>query len=361
MYILNQSYKFLFVTASTGGHIFPILSVASKLREKGHQIHWVISGSTLEKETLSSHNFTYSKLPVGRLRKGVFFLERFTTILLLPFYFIRSYTIIKKYQPDMVMASGGAVSGPILLTSSLLKYRTCIWELNAVSGFTNKILSSFVHKIFICFDSVIRYYPKKQCIQTLFPVRDDIIQQNQIERSPDGYSHLLVIGGSQGAHTINKVVLDMIQNEDMRTWKVIHQTGEKDFPSIQSIYEGKENLECQSFYKNIAENYQWADIVICRAGASTLAELSAIGKAVITIPLSTASDNHQLENAISLYKKSAVELIEEKDLTASALFEKIMSIHGMKKKNLEESIKKNYSQSHRSQIENELIRWIQES
>ena len=330
--------KFLMTAGSTGGHIFPILAVAEQLKNQGHEVHLVSSGSLMEKKALSG--FSTFVLSVGRLRKNVFFLERLKTLFFLPYYLLRALIIICRVKPDSVVGSGGAVSGPVLLMACLLRCKTIIWELNAVPGFANKILSLFVKNIFISFSSLEKYFPKKKCQLVSFPVRKEIQEKGSKKREPDGYSHLLVLGGSQGSHIINQAVLNMYSKEKTPTWKIRHQTGLKDFDSIQSVY--KDHVEYSPFYTDMGGCYQWADVVISRAGASTLAELSACGKAVIVVPLSSATDNHQLKNAQALFEKGAIEMILEEDLTGSLLFEKIMSLHGRKKRQLEENIKKFY-------------------
>ena len=348
---MSKDKKFLITAGSTGGHIFPILAVAEELKKQGHNVHIVSSGSKMEKKALS--DFPTSNLSIGRLRRSVSFLERLRTLFLLPYYLLRALFILLKVKPDKAIGSGGAVSGPVLLMACLLGYKTVIWELNAVPGFANKILSLFVKDIFIGFSSTEKHFPKKKCELISFPVRKEIQNTGSQKRESDGYSHLLILGGSQGSHLINQVVVDMYNKEKMETWKIRHQTGVEDFDSIQSMY--KDRIECSPFYKNMGNCYQWADVVMARAGASTLAELSACGKASIVIPLSSASDNHQLKNAQALFQVGAVEMILEEDLNGIRLFELIMSIHGKKKRELENNIKKLYDFDSLQKITNYLL------
>ncbi len=346
----KDKLQFLMTAGSTGGHIFPILAVVEELKKQGHGVYIVSTGSAMEKQALS--DFPTSTLSIGRLRRSVPFWERLRTFIFLPYYLFRAWFILLKVKPDRVIGSGGAVSGPVLLIACLLKYKTVIWELNAVPGFANKVLSLFVKDILIGFQSVEKYFPRKKYQLFSFPVRKEIQDKGSQIREPDGYSHLLVLGGSQGSHIINQAVVDMYSKEKMETWKIRHQTGAKDFNSIQSVYKGR--VECSPFYKDMKECYQWADIIIARAGASTLAELSACGKASIIIPLSSSSDDHQLKNAQALFEKGAIEIILEEDLSGSLLFEKIMSIYGKKKRKLEENIKKSYD----SQSLSKLIQYL---
>lgn len=331
---MNQKLNFLFVTGSTGGHIFPIIPLALELKRKGHNIFIISSGSLMEKKILNKNRLSFFSLPVGRLGKGVCFFERVCTIISLPFWILRSFYLILKLKPRWVIGTGGAVSGPVLLSACLLKPSTVAWELNAVSGLTNKILSRFVDYIFIQFEEVKKFFPKEKCLHFSLPVREGDFDK---KREPDGYFHLLVLGGSQGSHQINQAVLDMYNKEKLEIWKIRHQTGERDFSSVQSVYGDDDRIECRPFFENMGDCYIWADVVVCRAGAVTLAELSAYKKATIVIPLLTL-DQHQIKNALAL--SGAVEILSIENLTGEVLFESIMKINSYKKKRLEENIRK---------------------
>ena len=333
--------KFLLVTGTTGGHIFPLLFVAHALKEQGHDVHFLSTGSVMEKEILDKNSFPVDCLKVGRLRSGVSFFERISTIFLLPFYLLKSFFFILKIKPHVVIGVGGALSGPVLLMASWMRKRTMIWELNAVPGLANKILSFFVQHILICFSSAQEFFDKNKCVKVSFPVRRDLIQKGSQKREADGFSHLLILGGSQGSHKLNQVVMEMYNKESLETWKIYHQTGKKDFNSIQNLYSEKDR--CIPFIEDMGESYKWADVIISRGGASTLSELAACGKAVIIVPLDSSADQHQYKNALEFYQNRAIELISEKELTASLLFEKIMNIDSKKKRELESNIQKFYN------------------
>ncbi len=147
----SRKLKFVFTTGMTGGHIFPVLSLAYQLKKDGHKIYIVSSGSIMEKKVIDQKDFSIYTLKVSRLGKGVSFLERFKTICLLPYFMICSFFILRKIKPDIVMGSGGSVCGPVLLVGSWMGYFTAVWEFNVVCGLTNRILSLFVDQIFIHF------------------------------------------------------------------------------------------------------------------------------------------------------------------------------------------------------------------
>ena len=342
----NNSLKILLILGKTGGHIFPPLSLAKDAEREGYKVYIASSQSQAEKKALAGENFSVYTLPISRLRKGVFVLERIKSFFLLPYYFLRAFVLVLKLKPDVMVGCGGALSGPLILSGVILRSKTFIWELNAVFGWTNKILSSFVDRIFICFESAGKNFPEKKCVKVLFPVRENVRKKAKTPREPDGFSHLLILGGSQGSLKINQAALDMYRRGHLETWKIRHQTGERDFNSIQNIYnENKvgEKVECRPFFEDMGECYQWADLVISRSGASTLFELSAAKKAAIIIPLKSSPDNHQYLNALYFYEKKAIKLLTEEELNASSLLELIMNIYGKTKRELEENIGKLYS------------------
>lgn len=336
---VSKSLKILFVGGKTGGHIFPLLALASELQKDGHEVFFVTSGSVFENKYIQ--NIPTQVLKVGRLASGVSFLEKLKTVFLIPYFMIRSFFILKKINPNIVIGSGGSVSGPVLLVASLFNYRTALWEFNLNFGLTNRILSFFVDRIYVYFKESCQKTFQKKCFDFSLPVRESVSQVGSQKREPDGYFHILVLGGSQGARRINQLILEMYQQGLPENWKIIHQTGEVDCERIRSIYSRDEKIECLAFIENMGKHYQWADIVISRAGSGVLSELSACGKASLILPLQT-SDHHQFVNADYFFKKGAIEKAIEKDLTGEKLIELLMSLNGKKKRQLEERIKNLY-------------------
>ena len=335
----SKSYKFLLAGGKTGGHVFPLLTLAQDLKKEEHQVWFVSSGSSFEKKVLQ--DFPLFTLKVNRIARGVSFLERFQTLILIPYFMVRSFFILRKVQPDVVMGSGGSVSGPLLLVASLFKYPTVIWEFNYTFGLTNKILSFFVNRIFIHFEASRKKIFQKKYFVFSLPVRETIRKVGSQEREADGYFHVLILGGSQGAHQINQLVLEMYHKGLPQNWKILHQVGEKDFKPIRSIYGEDKQVECQPFIQDIGSAYKWADVVVSRAGSGVLSELSACGKASLIIPLQT-KDGHQYKNAEYYSKKGATLRVFEKDLSGEKLLNLIMNIHGKNKRQLEEKIQKLY-------------------
>ncbi len=224
-----------------------------------------------------------------------------------------------KIKPSLVLGTGGAVSGPILLAGFLLRKKTVIFEPNVVPGLTNRWLSHFVDMVIVVFNSTKAFFKTKKQIQFPFPVRSEmsrITLKDQLDGSNKSL-RVLVLGGSQGSFVINQVVSKVITSDT--GFSFVHQTGKKEFEYLKKLYSDFENVRVFSFLHKIHEFYEWADVVIGRAGTGTISELSATGRAGILVPLASSADNHQLKNAQDLERKSAVILIEESQFTVKRL------------------------------------------
>ncbi|MYE07663.1 MAG: UDP-N-acetylglucosamine--N-acetylmuramyl-(pentapeptide) pyrophosphoryl-undecaprenol N-acetylglucosamine transferase, partial [Oligoflexia bacterium] len=215
---------------------------------------------------------------------------------------------------------GGAVSGPLLLAAFLLRRKTIIFEFNVIPGLTNRWLSYIVNEVIFVFSATKEYFQSKAKKQTQFPfpIRS-AIGQVSIKNQPDYPLRILVLGGSQGSSVINKVVSGFIVSEDTSRFSFIHQAGERAFESLKKTYSECDNVRVFSFLHNIHEVYSWADVVIGRAGMGTIAEISAVGRAGILIPLASSADQHQLKNAQDLESQSAIICIKEENFNQEEL------------------------------------------
>lgn len=316
----TQIKKILIAAGGTGGHILPALSIADCLVsiDDTCQVHFVHGYSDLEKSIYSQSSFTCHRLSVGRLRKNVGRKEKWKTIFSLPIILLKALKLVIKVNPCLVLGMGGAVSGPVLLAAFLLRKKTVIFESNVVPGLTSRWLSRFVNEVIVVFDATKDFIRTKKCIRFPFPVRSQI-NKVAVKNHPDNPLRILVLGGSQGSSVINKVVSEIVIFDKALSFSFIHQTGEKEFEFFKKKYSDCENVKVFPFLLKMHEFYEWADIVIGRAGVGTIAELSASGRAGILIPLASSSDQHQLKNAQDLKKKTAVILIEEKDFNKETL------------------------------------------
>ena len=257
---------------------------------------------------------------MGRLRKNVSWAERIITCFSLSFVLLKALRIVIKVNPSLVIGTGGAVSGPVLLAGFLLRKRTLIFEFNIVPGLTNRFLSRIVDEAIVVFSSTKEYLKVKKQTVFPFPVRSRIARIS-MKNQNDSPLRVLVLGGSQGSAIINKVVSELVVSDEAHFFSFVHQTGEKEVESLERKYLGCGNVKIFSFLDNIHKVYEWADVVIGRAGIGTIAEISSAGRAGILVPLSSSADQHQLKNAQGLEKKSAIILIEEKDFTTEKLKE----------------------------------------
>jgi UDP-N-acetylglucosamine--N-acetylmuramyl-(pentapeptide) pyrophosphoryl-undecaprenol N-acetylglucosamine transferase len=232
-----------------------------------------------------------------------------------------------------VLGVGGYASGPLVLAAALCRIPTSIWEPNAHPGLTNRWLSRFVPKSLIVFESARAYLYSPEIILVGLPVRKEL--ESIPAREVDDQFHVLSFGGSQGAKAINDCLEKAVQEEPQWLHKgsLVHQTGSADYERIMAGYQKSVfDVKCFEYLFEMDKHYQWADVVVCRSGASTIAELCASGKASVLIPLPTAADDHQRKNALALVEQGAAILIEQKNLTSAKLNETLLQLQNSPEK-----------------------------
>lgn len=318
--------KALIAAGGTGGHIYPGIAVAKEIlrRDESSQILFVGTARGLETKIVPENGFQLSLIQSAGL-KNVGFVGKLRGLLILPKSFLEARRLIQDFAPDVVIGAGGYVSGPVLLTAALMRVPTLVMDSNALPGFTNRRLAPFVSKAALTFDAALPYFGKKGVV-TGNPVRREFFEVAPKERGD--VLNLLIFGGSQGARAINNAMaqaLSMLPSERLR---ITHQTGEADLDKIKSAYAASEfaSADVRPYISNMVDEFAEADLVICRAGATTCAELSAAGKAAIMIPLPTAADDHQRKNAEALVSAGAAKMILQKDLTGESLAREIKNL-----------------------------------
>ncbi|MBL7543519.1 MAG: undecaprenyldiphospho-muramoylpentapeptide beta-N-acetylglucosaminyltransferase [Bdellovibrionaceae bacterium] len=315
----------------TGGHIYPALTIAKAIQSLNPELHVEFVGTPegLESKIIPKAGFKITYISVGKLNYKGGFLKKIKTILQLPWAFVRSLALVIEKKPILVLGVGGYASGPFVLASSVLGIPTALWEPNAYPGMTNRILSRFVRKTFLVFEESRQKMKAKRIAVLGLPVREEIEKLNvaSLEKKENGKNfRILIFGGSQGARAINQCVSAMINKFEFQDVEIVHQTGPVDFQGVEASYQGKSQIKALEYLYDIENYYLWADLVICRAGASTLAELAAARKPSILVPLPSAADDHQKKNALSLVEKNAARMIEQKDLTPESLFNLIVEL-----------------------------------
>ena len=329
----EKKYKIIIAAGGTGGHIFPAIALAKRFRVDGHKVILAGTGNELEKKIFSEHDFETEYFE-SRL-KGSSTIKKFF-LSLRKNKEITSY--LEKNNPDLILGMGGYASSEFCLAA---QKKTCviIHEQNSIAGRTNRFLiinrsaNAAIEGLPDSFTSFIKFlmsYPD-DLVYLGNPVRDEILNiQKTLRPFPDKLKkpRILIMGGSQGARSINMAVPEAINllSKDL-PMEVIHDTGQNDFDVVNEKYiDFGIDAEVTSFNTNIEKAYEWADLLIGRAGAMTVSETSAIGLPSILIPFPYALDNHQLFNAQFLEKKGGALIIKDKDLNPKVLAAKIQSI-----------------------------------
>lgn len=316
--------KILIAAGGTGGHIYPGIAVAKEIlrRNENSTVKFVGTKRGLETKLVPQNGFELLTIDSAGL-KNVGFIGKLKGLFVLPKSFLEARSLIKSFKPDVVVGAGGYVSGPVLLTASLMRVPTLVMDSNALPGFTNRRLAPFVTKAALTFEEALKFFPKKGIV-TGNPVRKEFFEIEAKQRGAK--TNVLIFGGSQGARAINNAMADALEKLPADKLQITHQTGEFDFEKIKEIYSRSrfENADVRPYITNMVEEFAKADLVICRAGATTCAELAAAGKASIMIPLPTAADDHQRKNAEALQTAGAARMILQRDLTADSLASEIL-------------------------------------
>ncbi|HEX8118135.1 MAG TPA: undecaprenyldiphospho-muramoylpentapeptide beta-N-acetylglucosaminyltransferase, partial [Pyrinomonadaceae bacterium] len=259
-------------------------------------------------------------------RKNVGVAARVRGLLLLPKSFAAARRLIREFRPDVVVGAGGYVSGPVLLTAALMKVPTLVMESNAVPGFTNRRLARFVDAAAVSFDESLKYFRGKG-VNIGNPVRREFFEIERKERDPARFS-LLVFGGSQGARAINEALVAALPllERHKGVLSIVHQTGEADFEKVRAGYEAAGwtgRADVRKYIDDMVARFGESDLVVCRAGATTTAELIAAGKASLMVPFPFAADDHQRKNAEALEKAGASRMVLQQDATGERLAKEI--------------------------------------
>jgi len=321
--------RVLIAAGGTGGHIYPGIAVAQEIlrRDPNSFVRFVGTQRGLESKLVTRAGFELSFIDISGL-KSVGPVARARGLALLPKSFYSASRIISDVKPDAVIGAGGYVSGPVLLTATLMNRRTLVMESNALPGWTNRVLARFVDTAAVSFDQSLAYFRGKGVV-TGNPVRQEFFEIPAKPRDRNCFS-LLIFGGSQGAHAINEAMVaalpQLLDLKDML--RITHQTGTADHGTVQDGYRSVNwtNADVRPYIEDIVKEFAASDLVICRAGATTTAELIAAGKAAIMIPFPFAADDHQRKNAEALEQAGAARMILQQDLNAKRLEQTIREL-----------------------------------
>ena len=308
----------------TGGHLFPGIAFATGMQQRipGCRIMFIGTKRLLDQEALAEYDFEIDSIKCMGL-KGMGIKGRIQSLLQLPAALLEARRLIKRFVPDMVFGVGGYVTGPVMLAARLSGIPLCIHEQNSVPGLANKMLSRVVNKIFLSIPCQYSF-PERKTVMTGNPVRREIIEASLKQKTGNSNNKtLLVLGGSQGAHRVNSLVTEAVKELVGKygiTLTVIHQTGKADEEEVCSRYkECGVQAEVKAFFQDMADLYSRADLVISRAGATTLAELSVMGLPALLIPYPHAADDHQRTNALYYEDGGAARMFPENELSGEIL------------------------------------------
>ena len=309
----------------TGGHIYPGLAIAQALQKNNPalKIHFVGAQGGLEEKIWAQYAYPYHLIRVGRLHSSVGRIQQLKTMLRMPFSLIHAAWIFFKIRPQLVLGVGGFASGPFIAIAKIFGAKTALWEANAYPGLTNRLLARWVDTNFIVFAEAKKYLTSAKIIEAGMPVRAEFFLESEKNLATQGSRpRLLIFGGSQGARAINDGVLQFLKTypDILAQFSIKHQTGGRDFERMKTEYGVlSEKIELVEYIHNMPQELQRADVVICRSGASTVAEVISCRKPAIFIPLPTAADNHQYKNAKVIVDQHGAFLLEQKDLTPQSL------------------------------------------
>ncbi len=309
----------------TGGHVIPAIAIAQQLqKDYAAEVLFIGTARGIENRLVPAAGFVLKLVQVGALNR-VSFKTRLKTFFDLPRAVWDSRRILSEFRPDIAIGVGGYASGPAMLAAVLSRVPTLVFEPNFVPGFANRLVAPLVSGAAVHFAETGSYFSR--CEVTGVPVREAFFQIANQKRA--GTKTLLIFGGSQGAHAINHVVMESVADLRQRIpgIHIVHQTGERDYNDAQAAYANlNDSVEVFRFIDDMPGSFASADLLICRSGASTVAEVTAAGKPAVFVPFPRAADDHQKRNAEALERAGAAIMLEESRLNRESLVETVASL-----------------------------------
>ena len=306
----------------TGGHLFPGIAVATAMRERiaATKVLFIGTSRLLDQQALAGLGFELAALECGGV-KGLGLGGRLRSLFLMPGAVFEALRMLRRFKPDLVFGVGGYVTGPVLLAARILRVPIAIHEQNSVPGMANRLAGKLADRVFISLPCLPSFPPKKTK-QTGNPLRREILEAAARVKQTTDQPTVLVLGGSQGAHRVNVLMLEAVEilREQHQPFRLIHQTGTADQEQLTNGYKQLGiDAEVTAFIRNMAEVYCRADLVVSRAGATTLAELAVMGLPALLIPYPHAADGHQVTNGEYYEKRNGCRLLCEAGLTGEIL------------------------------------------
>ena len=332
----SRALKVMIAGGGTGGHLFPGVALAEQVKSSGGDVRFVGTEKGIEARVLPEQGWDLDLIEVAGI-KGLGLKGLVRGLARLPRAWFQSRKIIKTFRPDVVVGVGGYASGPIVASASMMGIPTAILEQNSIPGITNRILGRLVKRVFATFPDERNFFPARKIRMTGNPIRAELVERLTGARRASGEKappRLFVFGGSQGARAINRAVVAALPTLDaaLPGLEIWHQTGKGALDEVRAGYaeagfEGP-RANVTDFIRDMAEPYGWCDLVVCRAGATSLAELAAVGCPALLVPFPHATDNHQEHNAKALVDAGGAELLIEREMSAELLAERVTTLLG---------------------------------
>ncbi len=315
--------RVLIAGGGTGGHLFPGIALAEEVatRHPRNDVVFVGTNRGLEARVVPAAGFKFEAI-TSRGLKGMGLGKLLLGLFTLPLSLLESIRILRRYQPDVVVGVGGYSSGPVVMAAWLMRVPTAVQEQNALPGLTNRILGHFVKSVFLAFEEAVDFFPQKKVFVIGNPIRRKLMENFLRSKIKHDRFSVLVFGGSLGAHGINSRMEQALDHlGDLKDQlHFVHQTGKKDVEQLKAAYAAKGfDAEVVEFIDDMSEAYARCELVICRAGATTIAELTVCKKASILIPFPFATDDHQAVNARALVDSGAALMFRESELDGAKL------------------------------------------
>jgi UDP-N-acetylglucosamine--N-acetylmuramyl-(pentapeptide) pyrophosphoryl-undecaprenol N-acetylglucosamine transferase len=327
-----ESVRVVIAGGGTGGHLFPGIAVAREIQSRapGARVSFVGTSRGIEARVVPLEGFALDVIRSSGI-KGKSIRARAQGVALLPLSLFDAWQVLSIRRPQLVIGVGGYSSGPVVLVAAARRIPTMLLEQNAVPGLTNRLLAPFSRAVAVSFDSTRALFGAKAFLSGN-PVRPEFlspVDRIEAEKVANSGVRLLVFGGSQGAHAINTAMMDgaaelVVRVPDLR---VTHQTGARDLEMVRQAYrKAGLNAEVAAFFDDMPKRLAETNLIVCRAGATTLAEVTAAGRAAILIPLPGATDDHQRTNAEALTGAGAAEMLIQADMTGYKLADRIVAL-----------------------------------
>lgn len=306
----------------TGGHLFPGIALAEGMLQRFPQgkVMFIGTDRHLDNQALANKPFTVVAL-ASRALKGRSLLRQFGALVQVPVSVWQAMRLLRQFKPDLVFGVGGYVTGPVLLAARLLGIRTAIHEQNSIPGLANRMLGRIVDRVFVSLPGSEGYFPAAKVRLAGNPVRRELLARAQETAAPHERLTVLVLGGSQGARAVNRLVVEAVGLlAEKNRLNIIHQTGIHDAEWVKSGYNAAAvAARVEPFIRDMATVYSEADLIVSRAGATTLAEVTIFGRPAVLIPYPYATDDHQRHNARYLAEHGAALMADEAELTGAKL------------------------------------------